>query len=261
MTSGSHDEFYEYYARESLTPAAQRRFRAQRDTLLRLLAPPADTPLNVLDLGCGPGTSTMLWADAGHRPLGVDINEKLLRLAAQRGDEHGKGAQFLIASAHELPLPDGHFDVCVAPELLEHVPDWEGCVREIARVLKPGGIAFLSTTNVLCPKQDEFRLPLFSWYPAALKRHYIRQAQTVRPELANYATYPAVNWFTFYSLRRALRRYGFSEFWSRYDIIPLRTDSRLKSAVARLLGAAAPTRFLAQCASPGTKVFAKKGIA
>jgi len=97
--------------------------------------------------------------------------------------------------------------------------------------------------------------------PAALKRHYIREAQTVRPELANYATYPAVNWFTFYSLRRALRGYGFNEFWSQYDVIPLGTDSQLKSGVARLLGATAPTRFLAQCASPGTKVYARKGTA
>ncbi len=257
-SSSSHDAFYEYYAHASLSEAAYRRFLGQRDTLLALLEPPAGKPLEVLDLGCGAGTSTMIWADAGHRPVGLDINEKLIALAARRAREREVDARFLLGSAGQLPFPDDRFDVCVAPELLEHVPDWRECLDEIARTLKPGGIVFLSTTNVLCPVQDEFNLPLFSWYPGPIKRHYIRQAQTTRPELANYATFPAVNWFTFYSLRRALRQRGFDRFRDRFDVLSLRSGSALKARVARAIASTPATRFGGQVVSPGTKIYALK---
>jgi 2-polyprenyl-3-methyl-5-hydroxy-6-metoxy-1,4-benzoquinol methylase len=54
-------------------------------------------------------------------------------------------------------------DVCLLPELLEHVADWQSCLNEAARVLRPGGLLYLSTTNVLCPRQQEFNLPLYSF--------------------------------------------------------------------------------------------------
>jgi len=109
-------------------------------------------------------------------------------------------------------------DVYVVPELLEHVVDWEGVLNEAARILRPNGVLFLSTTNALCPVQNEFNLPLYAWYPAFMKRHYERLAVTTRPEVANYAKYPAVNWFTFYSLRSALRARGFNRFLDRLDM-------------------------------------------
>jgi 2-polyprenyl-3-methyl-5-hydroxy-6-metoxy-1,4-benzoquinol methylase len=99
--------------------------------------------------------------------------------------------------------------VCLLPELLEHVVEWMACLKETARILRPGGVLFLSTTNKLCPSQQEFSLPLYSWYPRPLKRHFEKLAVTKRPELENFARYPAVNWFSFYSLRSELSRLGF----------------------------------------------------
>jgi len=258
MTSSTYEAFYAYYAEASLSEAAFRRFVAQRDTLIELLAPPTGAPLDVLDLGCGAGTGTMLWAEMGHRAVGIDINEKLTYLASRRAAERGLDVRFALGSAHQLPFTDDAFDVCVAPELLEHVPDWRGCVTEIARTVKPGGIAFLSTTNVLCPIQQEFNLPLFSWYPRGLKRRFIQQAQTTRPELANYAIYPAVNWFSYYSLRKELRKQGFTQFWGRFEVMALRTHSRLKSRLARVIASTPITRFAGQLITPGTQIYARK---
>ncbi len=256
--SATHDAFYDYYAEESLRPEVQKRFSAQRDALLRLVGPSDGAALDVVDLGCGAGAASLLWSDVGHRVFGVDVSEKLIGLATRRAAEREADVHFTVGSAHELPLPDGCADICVAPELLEHVPQWEACVGEIARVLRPGGVAFLSTTNTLSPRQREFNLPLFGWYPAPIKARYIELSKTTRPDLANYATFPAVNWFNYYSLRRALRRHGFDRFWSRFDIMAKMNPSRGKRVAARIVNASFLGRLAGQILTEGTQIYARK---
>ena len=48
---------------------------------------------------------------------------------------------------------------------------------------------YISTTSKLCPIQEEFNLPWYSWYPAPLKRYFERRAVTDWPAIANYAKY------------------------------------------------------------------------
>jgi 2-polyprenyl-6-hydroxyphenyl methylase/3-demethylubiquinone-9 3-methyltransferase len=148
-------------------------------------------------------------------------------------------------------------DVCLLPQLLEHVVDWRSCIREAARVLRPGGVLYLSTTNVLCPVQEEFNLPLYSWYPAPLKRYCERIAVSTRPAIANYAKYPAVHWFSFYGLRRFLEPLSF-RCMDRFDLI----DAEGKRPVARLVLWSvlhlAPFRLIGHMATSSTYLVAVK---
>ena len=196
-----------------------------RDKALSLLAARGRVGerLEVADIGCGAGTQALLWAELGHSVHGLDVNAPLVDVARKRAAEAGLAARFDVGTATSLPYARASMDVCLLPELLEHVPDWQACVNEAARVLKPGGVLFLSTTNALCPVQDEFNLPLYSWYPDFVKHRYERLAVTTRPEIANYAKYPAVHWFTFYELRNFLRPKGF-ECLDRFDMIDLVPD-------------------------------------
>ena len=155
----------------------------------------------VLDVGCGAGALSLLWADAGHRVHGLDVNEPLLSLARERAEREGKSIEFKLGSATQLPWSDRSMDVCMVPELLEHVAEWQTCLREFVRILRPGGVLLLTTSNKLCPVQQEFNLPLYSWYPGPIKRYFERLAVTSRPDLANFAKYPAVHWFSYYGLR------------------------------------------------------------
>ena len=107
---------------------------------------------------------------------------------------------FRQGSAENIPLKNKFVDFCIVPELLEHVADWEKCLDEFSRILKPNGILFISTTNKLCPVQNEFNLPFYSWYPDFLKKKYEKLAVTSRPEIVNFAKFPAVNWFTVFQL-------------------------------------------------------------
>lgn len=256
----SDQNFVDYYERESLKPETVQRFTTIRDKSLRLLAAqPAGTTgtLHVADIGCGTGTQSMLWAKLGHHPHGIDINAPLVEIARKRAAQAGMSIPFEVGSATELPYPDASMDVVLLPELLEHVADWKGCLGEAIRILKPGGLLYLSTTNYLCPVQEEFNLPCYSWYPGFLKRRYERLAVTTRPEIANYCRYPAVNWFSVYSLCACLKAYGFASY-DRFDMIDQKRNSAIAKTVIGLIKTVPVLRFLGHVLSPGSTVFAIK---
>jgi 2-polyprenyl-3-methyl-5-hydroxy-6-metoxy-1,4-benzoquinol methylase len=230
-------EFYDYYANESQSQATLSRFRGIQATVLRIAAQTEmRAQLHVADVGCGAGTQSRLWAERGHRVFGLDVNEPLIRLARQRAEETAVVVKYDVGTATALPWAEGTMDVCLLPELLEHVPDWQSCLNEAARVLRPGGLLYLSTTNVLCPRQQEFNLPLYSWYPRPLKRYCERLAVTTRPALASYATYPAVNWFSFYGLRDYLKPLGF-RCLDRFDLIDTANKGGLAQFTVTMLRA------------------------
>jgi len=257
----SHPDFYEYYAAESQSESTLRRFQGIQATVLRVAAQTGmKSQLDIADIGCGAGTQCRLWAERGHRVHGVDVNEPLIRLAEKRALEQGLPIKFEVGSATALPWGDRTMDICLIPELLEHVNDWESCLKEAARVLRPGGLLYASTTNVLCPKQQEFNLPLYSWYPGPLKRYCERLAVTTHPALASYAKYPAVHWFSFYSLRDYLKPLGF-ECLDRFDLIDPTGKATLAQTVIRAVRAVPLLRFLGQVATPSTYLVAVKGSA
>lgn len=259
--TSSSDEFFAYYAERSTSQKDIDRFTAARDYVLRVMGEHGvDThaTLAVADIGCGAGTQSFLWADLGHHVHGIDVNEPLIQLARKRGEEKGYTADMRVGSATELPWDDGSMDVCLLPELLEHVPGWEACLSEAARVVKPGGFLYLTTNNKLCPVQQEFQLPAYSWYPGPLKRHYEKLAVTTRPELVQHATYPAVNWFTPYQLKRELRALGFGKVYDRFDFIDGRGKSALVRAALGAIRLIPPVRFVAHIGTPFSAIIAQK---
>lgn len=253
---GSHQGFYDYYANESESEATRQRFSGIQAAVLRVAAKMhMDGPFDVADIGCGAGTQARLWAELGHRVFGLDVNEPLIQLARRRNDEMGLEIKFEVGSATALPWGDRTMDVCLLPELLEHVADWQSCLSEAARILRFGGLLYVSTTNVLCPRQQEFNLPLYSWYPRSLKRYCEQLAVTTRPALASHAKYPAVNWFSFYGLRDYLAGLGFCSI-DRFDLVDTSGKGAVAKSIITMVRRAPLLRFLGQVASPSTYLVA-----
>jgi 2-polyprenyl-6-hydroxyphenyl methylase/3-demethylubiquinone-9 3-methyltransferase len=252
-------EFFEYYAKQSVSQGALRRFESIRGIIRRKLAERGDglTKLKVADVGCNAGTQCVMWARDGHDVYGLDVNELLLQLARERAAEFGLEIDYTLGTAIDLPWADESMDVCLVPELLEHVADWRSCLDEFARVLKPKGILYLSTTNYLCPKQQEFRLPFYSWYPSVLKDRYERLAMSSRPELANYAKFPAVNWFSFYSLRGELSIRGMKSL-DRFDLVDTETKGSLVKYALSAIRRIPPLRILGHILTPYTVIVGVK---
>lgn len=213
--------------------------------------------LKVVDLGCGVGGQCELWADLGHAVSGLDVDGTLIATARRAADEGKHDIDYRVGAAAAAPWPDGSMDVCLLVELLEHVPEWQACLDECARLLRTGGIVFISTTNRLCPRQQEFELPLYSWYPRALKRRFERLAVTSRPDLVHGSPYPAVHWFTPAQLRRALEQRGFTVA-DRFDMISLDHRGALVRALVSLIRAAPLLRFAAHMATPYSVVLGVK---
>lgn len=254
---GTHEAFFRYYSEQSLEVGTRERLLALREMVCRQIESGKKIAFDVADIGCGAGTLSQLWAELGHQVYGLDVNSPLVELAQQRANEKNLHIDFQIGSATDLPWSDQSMDVCLVPELLEHIAHWEICLDEFSRILRPGGVLYISTTNRLCPIQEEFNLPLYSWYPAPLKRYYERLAVTDRPEIANYAKYPAVNWFTFYSLRAALDRRGLTAK-DRFDVMDLSKKSAAQRLLVGLIRTLPPLRFLAQFATSYLAVIAIK---
>jgi 2-polyprenyl-6-hydroxyphenyl methylase/3-demethylubiquinone-9 3-methyltransferase len=255
----SDPNFLAFYERKSASPQLRAHFLRIRDKAREMLAAqmPGQQQYKVLDIGCNAGTQARVWAELGHDVYGLDVNGPLLEVARARALAAGVDIQFDLGTATALPYADESMDVCIMLELLEHVQDWESCVKEAVRVVRPGGLLYLSTTNALCPKQQEYYLPMYSWYPAPLKRYYERLAVTTRPELVNHARYPAVHWFTYYELRDYLAAMGMRSL-DRFDLIDTRGQGAVVKAAMWALRAIPPLRFVGHVLTNGTAVMAVK---
>ena len=250
------DPFVAYYEKHSTSPATIAHFKRLRDMLLCVL-PSKQGQVKVLDIGCGAGSFSQIWAESGFAVAGIDINAELVVLAQNRMKAAGFAAEFRSGSATALPWPDSSFAIVTMPELLEHVEDWQSCLAEAIRVLAPGGVLYLSTTNVLCPVQNEFDLPLYSWYPKSLKRRCVRLATSTHPQWVQHASFPAVNWFSPRKLSALLSLQNL-EVLDRFEIWAQYSQNRRKRMVGHIIGAIPALDLLGQIATPSTILVARK---
>jgi 2-polyprenyl-3-methyl-5-hydroxy-6-metoxy-1,4-benzoquinol methylase len=98
---------------------------------------------NVLEIGCSAGYYSQRIVSRGARVTGIDLNTPLVAEAARVCRQ----GTFCSAEANRLPFASGKFDAVVMLEVIEHVGDETPVLAEIRRVLKPGGLLFLSTPH------------------------------------------------------------------------------------------------------------------
>ncbi|MFJ4471480.1 class I SAM-dependent methyltransferase [Streptomyces sp. NPDC089424] len=94
-------------------------------------------PCEVLDLGCGTGSLSLLAAEQGHRVTGVDLSPAMVDLA--RAKLAGRDAVFLVGDAAAPPVGGRRFDVVLVRHVLWTLPDQGGALRHWRDLLRPGG--------------------------------------------------------------------------------------------------------------------------
>ena len=118
----------------STNPVVRRLMNGFESTLEELWRQAA--PASILDVGCGEGVLTEQWADelGGGRIVGIDLDDPKLR--AEWAKRRRPNLEYRVEDATNLSFADDEFDVATAIEVLEHVPDPERTVAEMARVAK-----------------------------------------------------------------------------------------------------------------------------
>jgi demethylmenaquinone methyltransferase/2-methoxy-6-polyprenyl-1,4-benzoquinol methylase len=116
---------------------------------------------SALDIATGTGDLAFALADAGFaRVVGVDFSPEMI--AAAEAKRNGRaGVTFQVADALDLPFADGEFDACTVAFGLRNMASYDAALREMARVLKPGG-------RLICLELTKYRnivmSPIFRFY-------------------------------------------------------------------------------------------------
>jgi len=142
--------------------------------LLRSWLP--DRPADVLDLGCGTGSVSLLAAEQGHRVTGVDLSPAMVEQA--RAKPAGRDAVFLVGDAGAPPVGEERFDVVLVRHVLWTLPDparvlrhWRGLLRDGGRMVlvegvwgtvSPVGIPADTLTALLAPLVADVRVERLS---------------------------------------------------------------------------------------------------
>ncbi|OFZ78967.1 MAG: hypothetical protein A2583_06000 [Bdellovibrionales bacterium RIFOXYD1_FULL_53_11] len=135
-----HDsEYYRIYEKRRETPLEEiPSFKWMRDTLA------LKEGERFLDAGCGEGGLVrFLCVSSGAKGTGVDSSEAALALA--RAQKASCACEFIGADLCALPFKDGEFDKIACFNVIEHIVDQQKAMRELLRVLKPGGVAVFGT--------------------------------------------------------------------------------------------------------------------
>jgi ubiquinone/menaquinone biosynthesis C-methylase UbiE len=97
---------------------------------------------DVLEIGVGMGADHLEWAKSGPRSLtGIDLTERAIEFTAERVACYGLKSELRVADAERLPFPNNSFDIVYSYGVLHHSPDTAQAIREVYRVLRPGGSA------------------------------------------------------------------------------------------------------------------------
>jgi SAM-dependent methyltransferase len=145
--------------------------KAEKIAILAGLRPFAERRLRLLEIGTGSGAIAHYFATR----RGFDCEVDAVDVVDQRQVEDGY--RFQTVAGVELPFGDESFDVVISNHVIEHVGgagDQRSHLREIARVLRPQGIAYLATPNRWQPVELHYRLAFLSWLPKGWRSGYLR---------------------------------------------------------------------------------------
>jgi 2-polyprenyl-3-methyl-5-hydroxy-6-metoxy-1,4-benzoquinol methylase len=128
VTGNTYDKY------GSTNPLVKRMMGGFERTLEELFA--AAKPKSLLDVGCGEGVLVHKWAQAlgEARVVGIDLEEPSIQAGWEQ--RQARNLEYRVMRAENLPFSDGEFDLVTAIEVLEHVPDPEHTLAEMARCAK-----------------------------------------------------------------------------------------------------------------------------
>lgn len=130
--------------------------------IIRDCGHPVPSGASILDFGCGAGNGVRDMREAGYDAFGCDV--ELHDDEAGRGMRESGILRPITMVPYQVPFDDNQFDVLISNEVFEHVQDYDTAIREIHRMLKPGGISLHLFPARWMPVEPHVKVPLASFF-------------------------------------------------------------------------------------------------
>jgi ubiquinone/menaquinone biosynthesis C-methylase UbiE len=185
---------------------------------------------DVLEVGVGAGTDFVNWVRHGAQAQGVDLTLRGVELTRERLSLEGLHAEVRIADAERLPFADESFDIVYSYGVLHHSPDTAHAIREVERVLRPGGTALVMIYHV--PSWVGFML--WTLHCAAKLRPW----RSPRWAIYHYLESPGTKAYTKGEARRMFAGFREARVWTQLshgDLLLMRPGEKYAGWLHRLL--------------------------
>jgi ubiquinone/menaquinone biosynthesis C-methylase UbiE len=136
-----HAREHEFGTREFFDTVERHRYTEYAPWMPRVMGFDKFRDARLLEIGCGMGTDLLQFARGGACCTGIDLTPRSIEITRHRFRLYDADGAFIISDGEHLPFPDERFDVVYSNGVLHHTPDTAGAIREVHRVLRPGGTA------------------------------------------------------------------------------------------------------------------------
>ena len=228
----------EYQYNFSQLPAGQYNVAGREKkakTMISVLREYIDNPLEnltLLDIGASVGIIDNYLASYFKLVIGIDLDYHAISQAKQLSNK--KNLIFQVGDAMNLQFSNNTFDVVICSQVYEHVPNPEKMMREIHRVLKPGGVCYFAASNRFMLIEPHYNLPLLSVIPRPLAHLYVR--------LTKKADYYYELHYTYWGLKKLVESFKLIDYTEKlinnpikYKIDYMLQPGSIKQKIVKLL--------------------------
>jgi ubiquinone/menaquinone biosynthesis C-methylase UbiE len=133
-----------------------------------------DENWHVLVVGAGTGAEYLSFARRGCKVIGIEPNPDAVQISRLRASQAGYDPDtFQHGIGEQIQYPDQSFDLVWCHTVLEHVQDVQATIREMIRVLKPGGYAYIMTPDYRQFHEPHYKLPMPMFFPKWMLKIYL----------------------------------------------------------------------------------------
>ena len=182
-------------------------YNKQSDYLIAKISPLVKNDRKILDVGSGYGNFVISAVKKGFDCRGIEIEDFEHKIAQEISlKNHIDPSRFKKGSALKLPYKDKSFDVLTFWNVLEHIYDYKGALKEACRVLKDDGKIFIIAPNYFAfRKEAHYRVPWLPLFPKPLARIYLKILKRKTYFLDNCIFY-----VTYYGLKKFVKSLNLS---------------------------------------------------
>ena len=223
-----YDREHELGTREFFDAIERHRYSEYAEWMPRLMGFKDFRGARLLEVGCGMGTDLLQFSRGGARCTGIDLTPRSIQITRHRFKLYGAAGSFMISDGEHLPFEDESFDVVYSNGVLHHTPDTSGAIREVHRVLRPGGTAKIMLYH---------RNSLNYWFEIVLRRGVLgaeflrgRSAEEIMSRVIEFSDHGARPLVKVYSRKQA------RELFSMFKDVKVEVE-QLMRAELRLLSA------------------------